>query len=78
MAAIAMIPADSAGNKLFIKDLRVDKKQRTFVKYKSTYNDIPFTEVELYGVDNGQRCAILGEDGTVLYRFSTAYLAHLN
>ena len=71
---IASIPADKQGNKIFIRDLRVDKKQRTFVKYKSTYNDIPFMEVELYGVDNGQNCAICGDDGTILYRFSVEYL----
>ena len=70
-----MIPCDNVGNKLFIKDLRIDEKQRTFVKYKSTYNDIPFMEVELYGVDNGQNCAICGDDGTILYRFSVEYLS---
>lgn len=42
MATIAMISADSNGNKLFIKDFRVDEKGRTFIKYKSTFNDIPF------------------------------------
>ena len=78
MATIAMIPVDSSGNKLFIKDLRVDEKQRTFIKYKSTYNDMPFMEVELYGVDNGKNCAICGDDGTILYLFSTAWLSSLN
>ena len=73
-----MIPADSNGNKLFIKDLRIDDKQRMFVKYKSTYNDIPFVETQIFGVDNGQNCAICGDDGTVLYRFSTAWLSSLN
>ena len=34
-------------NTLFIRDLRIDEKQRAFVKYKSTYNDIPFMEAEI-------------------------------
>ena len=78
MVPIAMIPVDKVGNKLFIKDLRIDEKQRIFVKYKSTYNDMPFMEVELYEVDNGQNCAICGDDGTILYRFSTECLSSLN
>ena len=78
MVKIAMIPADEQGNKLFIKDVRVDEKKRMFVKYKSTYNDIPFMETELYGVDNGRNCAICGDDGTILYRFSIDWLNSLN
>ena len=73
-----MIPADEQGNKLFIKDVRIDEKKRMFVKYKSTYNDIPFMETELYGVDNGRNCAICGDDGTILYRFSIDWLNSLN
>ena len=49
-----MIPSDSDGNKIFIKDLRIDEKQRMFVQYKSTYNDIPFVETQIFEVDNGQ------------------------
>ena len=78
MSVIAMIPADNQGNKVFIKDLRVDEKQRIFIKYKSTYNDMPFMEVELHVVDNNQNCAICGDDGTILYRFSTKWLSSLN
>ena len=37
-----MIPADSNGNKLFLKNVRIDEKGRLFVKYKSTFNDMPF------------------------------------
>ena len=78
MKKIAMIPSDKVGNKLFIKDLRIDEKQRIFVKYKSTYNDMPFLETEIFLVDNDQNCAICGDDGTILYRFSTKWLSFLN
>ena len=70
---IAMIPADSIGNKLFIKDLRIDEN-KVFVKYKSTYNQVPFYEVELNIIDEGKVATINGDDGTVLYRFSTGFL----
>ena len=49
---ICCIPADNNGNKLWIKDFREDGK-RAFVKYKSTYNDMPFMEVEIFAVDGG-------------------------
>ena len=70
---IAMIPTDSIGNKLFIKDLRIDEN-KVFVKYKSTYNQVPFFEVELNIIDEGKVATINGDDGTVLYRFSTGFL----
>lgn len=35
MKTIACIPADSYGNKLWLKDFRAEDN-RTFVKYKST------------------------------------------
>lgn len=63
---IACIPADNIGNKLWIKDGRIDGN-KTFAKYRSTYNDIPFRETELHF--NGVDFAITGDDGTVLYRF---------
>lgn len=77
MSNIAMIPADSNGNKLFLKDVRIDEKGRLFVKYKSTFNDMPFFEVELYSVDSCQNFAICGDDGTVLYRFSALWIQKL-
>ena len=70
---IACIPADQIGNKLYIKDLRIDK-DKVFVKYKSTYNQVPFMEVELNIIDEGKCATINGDDGTVLYRFSTGWL----
>lgn len=77
MSNVVMIPADSNGNKLFLKELRIDEKYRLFVKYKSTFNDMPFFEVELYSVDSGQNFAICGDDGTVLYRFSELWIQKL-
>ena len=77
MNGIVMIPADSNGNKLFLKDVRIDDKCRLFVKYKSTFNDMPFFEVELFSVDSGKNFAICGDDGTVLYRFSAFWIQKL-
>jgi hypothetical protein len=69
---IACIPADTE-NKLFIKDFRMDN-DRAFVKYRSTYNDIPFVETQIYSVDGGQNVAITGDDGTILFRFSMNWI----
>ena len=77
MSHIAMIPADNNGNKLFIKDFRVDDKGRAFIKYKSTFNDVPFMEVDLDIIDEGKVATINGDDGTVLYRFSTHFIAQI-
>lgn len=74
---IACIPADKFGNKLFLKELR-QNGNRLFVKYRSTYNDIPFTEAELSPADGGKNCVITRDDGTVLWRFSAAWLDRLN
>ena len=76
MSTILCIPADNQGNKLFVKDLRVSNN-RMFVKYKSTFNDIPFQETELFSADNGIDCVITGDDGTVLWRFSVKLLEKL-
>lgn len=62
-----MVPADKVGNKLFLKDLR-EEKDRLYVKYKSTYNNIPFRESELYPADGGTSFVITGDDGTVIWR----------
>lgn len=73
---ICCIPADNNGNKLWIKDFREDGK-RAFVKYRSTYNDIPFMETELFAVDGGKNLVITGSDGTVLFRFSVGWINKL-
>lgn len=70
---IAMIPADGIGNKLMLKDLRHDG-DRSFIKYRSTYNDIPFRETELFEADGGANLAICGDDGTVLFRFKPCWV----
>ena len=74
---IACVVADNVGNKLYLKDLREDKG-RLFLKYRSTYNDIPFTETEVFIMDGGTSCVITGEDGTVLFRFSPSWLAKID
>ena len=63
---IHIIPADNQGNKLILKDYRRQKDGRMFLKYRSTWNDIPFRETEVFLVDSGKNLAILGGDGTVL------------
>ena len=73
---IIMIPADNFGNKLYLKDLR-EGNNRKWLKYKSTYNNIPFIETEIYPADGGKNCVITGEDGTVLWRFSVQLLNKL-
>lgn len=70
---IACIPADNKGNKLWLKELKIENN-RIFIKYKSTYNDIPFTETEIFAVDNGLNFAITGNNGVILYRFSAKWL----
>jgi hypothetical protein len=76
MTSIAMIPADNNGNFLFIKDFRREE-QRMFLYYRSTFNTIPFRETEVFASDGGKNIIITGEDGTVLYRFSTAWLSKI-
>jgi hypothetical protein len=73
---ITCIPADNKGNKLWLKDLKT-KQDRTYVKYKSTYNDMPFIETEIYTIGGGEHAVITGDDGTVLYRFHKSWLERL-
>ena len=76
MPTICAIPADKTGGKLWILDLR-EEGLKTFVKYKSTYNDMPFMETELASVDDGNNLAIFGGDGTVLFRFDAHWIDKL-
>jgi hypothetical protein len=71
---IACIPADNHGGKLWLRDFR-EEGGRLFVKYRSTYNDMPFMEVEIFSV--GKNLVITGVDGTVLYRFSINWINQL-
>jgi len=73
---IACIPADNVGNLLYLKDVRINNK-KIFVKYKSTYNDIPFREAEIYSSDANTNFTINGDDGTVLYRFAQSWIVYL-
>jgi hypothetical protein len=73
---ICCIPADNIGNKLWIKDL-MEQDKKVFVKYRSTYNDFPFIETEIFMVDGGKNMVITGDDGTILFRFSVNWLNKL-
>jgi hypothetical protein len=70
---IVCVPADDKGNKLWLKELEFDKN-KIFIKYKSTYNDIPFMKTEIFAIDNGENYVITGDDGTILYRFNKYWL----
>lgn len=48
------------------------------IKYRSSYNDIPFIETPLYSSDGGKNVVITGEDGTVLFRFPSIILEKFN
>ena len=71
-----MIPADRDGNKLFLKEPR-EENNRLYVKYRSSYNDIPFVESEVFLTDGGKNGIITGEDGTVLWRFPIALMSKI-
>jgi len=68
MSVVVMIPADAMGNKLYLKDFK-EENTRMFLEYKSSFNDIPFRESEIFYADGGKSCVITGEDGTVIWRF---------
>jgi len=72
---ILAIPADLFGGKLYLKE-PIQGEKHLFVKYKSTYNDIPWRETILFPVDNDY--TITGEDGTVLFRFNKRWIDKLN
>lgn len=71
---IVFIPADNMGAKLILKELRIEAPD-VYVQYRSTYNDIPFTEIQIYPV--GDNFVITGDDGTILYTFSKEWLSYL-
>lgn len=73
---ICCIPADNVGNKLWLKDFR-EEKDKMFIKYKSTYNDIPFIETEIFLTDGNTNAVITGTDGTILFRFSVGWISKL-
>jgi hypothetical protein len=77
---IVCIPADNNGNKLWLKDFRVDDNKvsiKYYIKYKSTYNDLPFEEVEIFLVDKNKNFVITGDDGTILFRFFSQWINKL-
>jgi len=66
---ILTIQADHDGNKLFLMNYH-KMNDRMFCSYKSTYNDMPFQDTELFHADNNKNVVICGDDGTVLWRFN--------
>jgi len=70
---IAAIPIDRQGNLLFVSNF-VNKEGRFFLDVKSTLNDMPLHEEEIFLADNNQNFVITGDDGTVLYRFSVLWI----
>lgn len=73
---VLSIRASDKGDVLYLKDIRQDKGI-TYIKYKSTFNDMPFVESEIVSVDGGVNAAILGSDGTILFRFDINWLNKL-
>lgn len=76
MTHILCIPADNNGNKLWIKDFE-KKGNKMFLKYRSSFNDIPFLETEVFFMDGGKNIVITGDDGTVIFRFSEIWIKKL-
>jgi hypothetical protein len=70
---VLIIPADREGNKLFIKNYH-KMNDRMFCPYKSTYNDMPYQDTELFFVDNNRNVTICGDDVTILWRFNSELL----
>ena len=72
---VCMIPADGEGNKLYIKNFRVEDG-KPLVSFRSTYNDMPFMDTIVYSVD-ADTLAICGDDGTVLFRFNKEWISNI-
>ena len=70
---ILTIQADREGNKLFVMNYH-KMNDRMFCSYKSTYNDMPFQDTELFFADDNKNVVICGDDGTVLWRFNSELL----
>jgi len=73
---ILFIPADNIGGKLLLKDYREEGTQE-FVKYRSTYNNIPFIETEIFITDDKKDYVITSDNGTVMWRFSVEWIEKL-
>lgn len=73
---ILCIPADGQGNKLWIKDFR-EENGRFFAQYRSTYNDMPFFETELFLADENKNFTICADNGTAMFRFSIQWIGYL-
>ena len=67
MTTILAIPAGH-GYMLYLKEFE-EINNKFFIKYRTSYNDIPFTDTEIFLANNNKNFVITGEDGTVLWRF---------
>lgn len=73
---IACIPADQEGGKLWIRNLTIEDNQ-PFIEYKTTYNDMPWAKTPTYPIEDGKFFVITGDDGTILYTYSSQWLGFL-
>lgn len=71
---IYFIPADQLGGKLILKNYRKEGDKH-FIEYRTTYNDIPFQEIEIFLIEEDGIFVITGDDGTVLYTFSKLWIS---
>ena len=69
---IHFIPTDQLGGKLILKNYRKEG-DRHFVEYRTTYNDIPFREIEIFLIEE-EVFVITGDNGTILYTFSKLWI----
>lgn len=74
---ILCIPADNQGEKLWIKDFQ-ERDGRFFCQYRSTFNDIPFRETELFLADENKNLTICSDNGKALFRFSVQWMSNFN
>lgn len=70
---VHFIPADQLGGKLILKNYRKEG-DRHFVEYRTTYNNIPFRETEIFLIEEEGIFVIAGDDGTILYAFSKLWI----
>ena len=73
---IQAIPAGDGNHKLLLKEPRKEGEIQ-YVKYRSTYNDMPWQEIPLALVDENRNFAITGDDGTVIWRFPVMLINRL-
>ena len=76
MVSIQALPINREGDLLFLKGFRKEN-DKFFISYRAMTNDIPFTETEIFSVDNGSAFVITGDNGIIIYRIPTQYVINL-